>query len=210
MKIVNVDEMRRIEQATDQTGQSYRAMMDMAGQAVAEIAGQLMWFEPESGALILVGPGNNGGDGLVAALRLLEMGHQVVVYIWKRDIKGDDNFKRLRRRRRHISILWAENDPDYVKLREEVSRAALIVDALLGTGVTRPIEDGLAELLAVVKDQVTLERALNAPEDEVPSAGVAPLPPHRSDDLRHPAAGRKSRARAGRCVLLVRLRPDRR
>ena len=176
MKLVNVDEMRRIEQATDQTGQSYEAMMDMAGQAVAEIARQLMWLEPESGALILVGPGNNGGDGLVAALHLLELGHRVVVYIWKRDIKGDDNFKRLRRRRRHISILWAENDPDYVKLREEVSGAALIVDALLGTGATRPIEGGLAELLAVVKDQVARERALNAPKDTAPPLGLPRFP----------------------------------
>jgi NAD(P)H-hydrate epimerase len=88
MKIVNVDEMRRIEQAADQAGQSYEAMMDMAGQAVASIAEQVMLPEPESDILVLVGPGNNGGDGLVAARRLLDLGHRVVVYVWKRDIKG--------------------------------------------------------------------------------------------------------------------------
>ena len=137
MKIVNVDEMRRVEQAADQAGQSYGAMMDMAGQAVASIADQVMLSEPESDILVLVGPGNNGGDGLVAARRLLDMGHRVVVYVWKRDIKRDDNFRLLRRRRRQISILWADNDLDYVKLREETRHASLIIDALLGTGVAR-------------------------------------------------------------------------
>ncbi len=176
MKIVNVDEMRRTEQAVDEAGQSYKAMMDMAGQAVADIAGQIAWLEPETSILILVGPGNNGGDGLVAALRLLELGYRVVVYVWKRDVKGDDNFKLLRRRRRQISILWAENDPDYVNLRKEVSGATLIVDALLGTGVARPIEGGLAELLAVVKDETTQQRAWEPTTDDGPPLGLPRFP----------------------------------
>ena len=45
MKIVNVEEMRRIEQATDAGGQSYATMMEMAGQAVAEIATAMQLIE---------------------------------------------------------------------------------------------------------------------------------------------------------------------
>jgi hydroxyethylthiazole kinase-like uncharacterized protein yjeF len=159
MKLVNVEEMRQIEQETDARGHSYSAMMDMAGQSVSQIATALMVRDPGMAVLVLVGPGNNGGDGLVAARYLLEYGHQITVYVWKRDVKGDANFRQLRRRRRGITILWADNDTGWAKLREEVQQTDLVIDALLGTGVTRPIEGRLAELLAVVHEEIQARRA---------------------------------------------------
>lgn len=176
MKIVTVEEMRRIEQATDAGGQSYAAMMELAGLAVAGLATALLMVEPNEHVLILVGPGNNGGDGLVAARHLHERGHDVTVYLWKRDIKGDENFRRLKRRRRGLAILWADNDPDYSKLREEIGQTALIVDALLGTGVTRPIEGRLAEILAVVKEEVELRRRLDIEPLAEPLVGIPRFP----------------------------------
>ncbi len=176
MKIVNVEEMRRIEQATDAGGQSYTAMMELAGLAVAGLATALLLVEPDEHVLILVGPGNNGGDGLVAARHLRERGHDVTIYLWKRDIKGDENFRRLKRRRRGLAILWADNDPDYSKLREEIGRTTLIVDALLGTGATRPIEGRLAEILAVVKEEVGLRRRLDVEVPAEPLLGIPRFP----------------------------------
>ena len=82
-----------------------------------------------------MGPGNNGGDGLVAARYLRENDHEVTLYIWKRDTKQDDNFRRLKQRRRGLTILRADNDPGYVKLREEIGQSALIVDVLWAPGV---------------------------------------------------------------------------
>jgi ADP-dependent NAD(P)H-hydrate dehydratase / NAD(P)H-hydrate epimerase len=154
MKIANTEEMRELERATDASGHSYAAMMEAAGAAVGVIAERMILAGVEKNVLLLVGPGNNGGDGLVAARFLLEAGHQVTVYIWKRDIRGDENFRKLKRRRRGIAILWADNDPDSAKLREELRRTDLVVDALLGTGATRPIEGTLAVLLAVVREEL--------------------------------------------------------
>ncbi len=158
MKLVSVAEMRELEQVTDARGHSYSAMMAMAGQAVAGIAIALRLLEPGEHVLVLVGPGNNGGDGLVAARSLLDAGAEVTVYVWKRNIKGDENFRALKRRRRRIAILWAENDPGFAKLREELNQAELVIDALLGTGVTRPIEAQLAELLGAVKEEIAAQR----------------------------------------------------
>jgi ADP-dependent NAD(P)H-hydrate dehydratase / NAD(P)H-hydrate epimerase len=155
MKIANTEEMRDLEQATDASGHSYAEMMEAAGNAVGIIAEKMILGGTEKNVLVLVGPGNNGGDGLVAARFLLEAGHQVTVYVWKRDIRGDENFRRLKRRRRGIAILWTDNDQDYAKLREEVRRTDLVVDALLGTGAARPIEGALAILLAVVREELT-------------------------------------------------------
>jgi hydroxyethylthiazole kinase-like uncharacterized protein yjeF len=129
-------------------------MMEAAGAAVGVIADKMILSGTEKNVLLLVGPGNNGGDGLVAARFLLEAGHQVTVYIWKRNIKGDQNFGKLKRRRRGIAILWADNDPDWAKLREELRRTDLVVDALLGNGATRPIEGTLAVLLAIVREEL--------------------------------------------------------
>ncbi len=160
MKLVNVAEMRELEQVTDAGGHSYAAMMAMAGQSVASIAIALRLLELEEHVLVLVGPGNNGGDGLVAARALLDAGAQVTVYVWKRDIKGDENFRVLKRRRRRIAILWADNDPGFAKLREELTQTELVIDALLGTGVTRPIEAQLAGLLAVVKEGIAARQEM--------------------------------------------------
>jgi NAD(P)H-hydrate epimerase len=198
MKLVNIEEMRRIEQETDATGHSYAAMMERAGQSISQIATALMVRDPGMAVLVLVGPGNNGGDGLVAARYLLEYGHQVTVYVWKRDVKGDENYRQLRRRRRGVTILWADNDSGWAKLREEVQRTDLVVDALLGTGTTRPIEGKLAELLAVVHEEVQARRAplpaeppagfglLRFPIMEAYSLGMEvkrPAPPGRYDEF---------------------------
>jgi NAD(P)H-hydrate epimerase len=176
MKLVSVEEMRAIEQAADAAGQSYGAMMDMAGQAVAMLAQRLVLSHEESEVLVLVGPGNNGGDGLVVARYLLEMDQHVTVYVWKRDIKGDENFRVLKRKRRGIAILWADNDAGFAKLREEARRADLIVDALLGTGAARPIEGTLAEMLLALHEVVTARRTTVAEDDGLFTMGVPRFP----------------------------------
>ena len=105
MKIVTVEEMRRIEQAADAGGQSYAAMMEQAGRGVAEVAMNFELVDPGENVLVLVGPGNNGGDGLVAARYLRDAGYEISAYIWKRNIADDENFRLQKRRRRGVAIL---------------------------------------------------------------------------------------------------------
>lgn len=177
MKLVNVEEMRQIEQATDAEGQSYEAMMDKAGLWVATVARTFNYPDAPQQVLLLIGPGNNGGDGLVAAHYLRQQDIAVTLYIWKRDPKGDRNLSRLKRRRRDVTILWSDNDADFEKLREAVRNADVVIDALLGTGVARPLSGRLAELLAVVKDELAalaeLDKAELLPDPHIPRAPLA-------------------------------------
>jgi len=175
MKLVNVQEMRRIEQAADAGGHSYAAMMERAGEAVASTAVALQLLEAGERVLVLVGPGNNGGDGLVAARYLREMDIEITLYIWKRDIKGDDNFRKLKQRRRGTTILWADNDPGCAKLREEIGHSELIIDALLGTGAARPIDGQLAEILTAVKEEIIARRTFE-PEPGPEVLGIPRFP----------------------------------
>ena len=149
MKLVNTEQMRELEKNADARGLSYVQMMENAGQSVAEIIDQRLGGKEGSLVLVLVGPGNNGGDGLVAARHLKDMGHQPTIYIWKRNVDGDDNFSLTQARQ--IPVIWSEQDSDLTGLRDLLGKADVIVDALLGTGASRPIEGKLAEILSAVK-----------------------------------------------------------
>jgi NAD(P)H-hydrate epimerase len=159
MKIVTVAEMVRIEQASDAAGHSYGAMMELAGRAVAAATVRHMHpWDREGGVLVLVGPGNNGGDGLVAAryLHLWTPQRPVSIYCWKRKPEGDDNYNAVRRLR--LPMVHAEDDPDFEQLQELALGADVIVDALLGTGVARPIGGALADLLSAVRDGIARQQ----------------------------------------------------
>lgn len=148
MKIVTVEEMRHIEQIADAGGLFYDAMMENAGRAVAEAMAQRTMVEGQR-VLVLIGPGNNGGDGLVAAHYLRQMGASVTCYVWKRRINDDANFHRVVED--GVPVVWMKDDGDLTKLRGHTAEAEVIVDALLGTGASRPIEGALKVLLETVK-----------------------------------------------------------
>jgi NAD(P)H-hydrate epimerase len=92
--------------------------------------------------LVLVGPGNNGGDGLVAARHLHDAGALVVVWMLKP--REDGHINALRER----GVMIIEPDD---RLRPWLAGSEVIVDALLGTGTARPIGGDLAHLLDNVK-----------------------------------------------------------
>ncbi|MBN1810703.1 MAG: NAD(P)H-hydrate dehydratase [Anaerolineae bacterium] len=156
MKIVTVDEMRQIEAASDAAGHSYAAMMEQAGRATAEAIAAHQNVHGQH-VLVLVGPGNNGGDGLVAARYLAEAHAQVTCYLLKpRDPAHDQNYCQIRER--GIDALLAEEDEDRSKLKRLVGKADIIVDAFLGTGTRLPLRGALAEILEVIGESIAARR----------------------------------------------------
>jgi hydroxyethylthiazole kinase-like uncharacterized protein yjeF len=152
MKIVTVDEMRQIEADADAAGHSYAAMMEQAGRATAEAIAARRDVSNRK-VLVLVGPGNNGGDGLVAARYLAEIHACVTCYLLKsRDPAQDRNLRQVRER--GIEIRLAGEDEDRSELERLVSQAHVVVDALLGTGTRLPLRGTLAEILAVVGQSI--------------------------------------------------------
>ncbi len=188
--------MVRIEKASDAAGHSYDAMMELAGRAVA--AATLRHMEPwdtAGGVLVLVGPGNNGGDGLVAARFLHQWAPErpISLYCWKRKTEGDPNYAAVRRLK--LPIVHQEDDPDFAELVDLAAGADVVADALLGTGVARPIEGTLAGLLAAVRqgcrqrgdEQAGGEADAEAAEPQDPrAASLAVTPVEDFDFLRLP------------------------
>ncbi len=154
MKLVTVEQMRRIEQASDAAGHTYAAMMERAGTAVAAAIGARVAVKNRR-VLVLVGPGNNGGDGLVAARALRQAEAEVSCYLY-RDRPDDPLLIAVGEQGCFVAV--APNDLQFRVLRRLVKGADVIVDALLGTGTARPLEGDLAQILQIVQTEARRSR----------------------------------------------------
>ena len=150
-KLVSVAEMAALEQRADAGGHAYATMMELAGAGVAEEIGRQS--PVPTNVLVLVGPGNNGGDGLVCARYLHQAGITVHVYLWKRRTTAEHDYQTHYAKLVDLGVATAhaDNDEGFATLRRWLAEADCVVDALLGTGSNRPIAGQLAELLDLVK-----------------------------------------------------------
>jgi ADP-dependent NAD(P)H-hydrate dehydratase / NAD(P)H-hydrate epimerase len=177
IKIVSVEQMREIERASDAEGISYAQMMQQAGSAVADVVTLLLGDDPSTKQIaVLVGPGNNGGDGLVAARILKEkFGAQVGVYLLRSRSDDDPNF--VAALDAGISLAKVADDQDWQILENLVASADVVIDALLGTGARLPIEGDLSELLEHVShalNQVESRQSLVWPAMPLPNQQMHP------------------------------------
>jgi len=148
MRILSVTEMKAIESAADAAGHSYEAMMALAGSGLAMAIRQRLTLQGKR-VLVLVGPGNNGGDGLVAARHLRKNGASVAAYLTRaRDSESDKVFRMAREQ--DVDIYLAGDDTDQKALRALVSQADVIIDALLGTGAHPPLTGTVADVVTAV------------------------------------------------------------
>jgi len=154
--------IRSAESAAVAEGTSVETLMDRAGSAAAEA----IWrFAAASPALILCGPGNNGGDGYVIARRLAERG--VPVRVAALAAPASEAARAAR-------SAW--EGP--VESLEEVSPAPLLVDALFGTGLTRPLETETARHLRRLAEGARIRVAVDLPSGAATDDGalLSPVP----------------------------------
>ena len=150
MKVVTQEEMLSIEKAADAGGLMFSEMMQRAGEAAAREA--LAIAPSDASVLVICGPGNNGGDGLVAARALCEAGRRVDAIIWGHD--ADPLLKEATDA--GAGITWLPNDEPFSESGAAALRTWLehgpdvVMDALFGTGLSRPIEGAPAELLGLL------------------------------------------------------------
>jgi ADP-dependent NAD(P)H-hydrate dehydratase / NAD(P)H-hydrate epimerase len=142
MRIVTVEQMRAIEAEAEQRyGLTGPILMKQAGASAAEIARE--WIGDglaDMNWLLLVGPGNNGGDARVMAEHLSAMGALITLYEWKTQrLTLPDSTT--------ISLSNAE-DP---RLVEIIKEADCVVDAFLGIGHSRPLSDSMIAVNKLVR-----------------------------------------------------------
>lgn len=146
--ILTAEAMRAAEQAAIDAGTSVEQLMEQAGAALAEAAYRFAGPIP---ALILCGPGNNGGDGYVAARHLAERGVRVRVAALA-EPKGD-------------AAKWARGGwaGTVEPLSEQTEAAPLVLDALFGTGLKRGLEDAVSKQLSRLCEAAVASVACDLP-----------------------------------------------
>ena len=152
MKLVSVAEMRAVEQEADVNGLPYDMMMENAGHNLSREVLQLAYAqddEEDIQVLGFVGPGNNGGDTLVALTHLSEKGWKARAYLVKRKAGGDPLVKRLEEADGEIYL--AEKDSDFQQLTAFLETADVVLDGFLGTGFKLPLKTDIGKVLSEVK-----------------------------------------------------------
>lgn len=134
-EIITVEQMRAIDEACAKSGLATRTLMENAGRAVVDAV--TARFTPRPTA-VLCGPGNNGGDGWVAARLLRDAGWPVWVetLVPVAQLRGD-------------AADAAQSWRGETRALEETPSAALYIDALFGAGLSRALSSDLAALSAL-------------------------------------------------------------
>jgi NAD(P)H-hydrate epimerase len=152
MKLVTVPEMRRIEEEADSSGLTYEKMMENAGHNLAAEVINLVHVsddEEPNQVLGLVGPGNNGGDTLVALAHLAEKGWTARGYLVRRKRTGDGLVKRLEEA--DGEVILGEKDDDFTQLQTFIESADVVLDGVLGTGFKLPLKEEIGSVLKAAK-----------------------------------------------------------
>jgi ADP-dependent NAD(P)H-hydrate dehydratase / NAD(P)H-hydrate epimerase len=138
MDVLTTTEMERADRLTIAAGTPGFALMMSAGQAVAEAAMNLV---DEGPIVVVAGRGNNGGDGFVAAAELAARGREVsVILLCERDsLQGD---AALAARGWKYPVL--PFNP------QALGKPALIIDALFGAGLNRPVKGDPLEIITAI------------------------------------------------------------
>ena len=138
MEVLTTAEMERADQLTIAAGTPGFALMLSAGQAVAESA---MALVEEGPVVVVAGRGNNGGDGFVAAAELAARGREVsVILLCERDsLQGDA-----------ASAARGWKYPVLPFNPQAIGRPALIIDALFGAGLNRPVKGEPYDMIGAI------------------------------------------------------------
>ena len=150
MKVVTVEQMRDLETRTAALGTSTERLMENAGLAVAEHACSLIGNLKGEHFTVLVGPGNNGGDGLVAARHLNAWGARVHVVLCAPRNDDDPHVQLLDELAVDISRL--EEGGDTRALAKTLASSRMVIDAVLGTGRSRPLGGAIRGALETVQE----------------------------------------------------------
>jgi len=145
--VVTAEEMRKAEADRYALGETVQSLMERAGSAIAEVVLRLGDHAP---VLILCGPGNNGGDGYVAARHLAQAG--VTVRVAASAPPASDAARAAAAAWKGLAELVPFAEP-----------APILVDALFGTGLKRPLTSELAGHLARLVGAARLSIAVDLP-----------------------------------------------
>lgn len=166
LELLTTSQMARADQLAIASGVPSLTLMENAGRSVADEAVKML--QPEARIFVLCGPGNNGGDGFVAARLLAERGYDVDVMclVALADLIGDAAVMAKR---------WADSRV-VSDTKTLTGKRDLIIDAMFGAGLSRPVDGKAAALVKQANTSDTPILAVDVPSGLDGTTGSAAGP----------------------------------
>lgn len=163
-KVLTAEQMRVVDRlTTERYGIPSILLMENAAHAVARVITEKLGGSADGKSItVLCGKGNNGGDGAALARILWTQGADVYIYLFGNvdETKGDartnfDAVKKINDRDPPFSpyLFIYENKVIDAKEKQIILRSHVIVDAVFGTGLTRPMEQSICDLFSHIDVQ---------------------------------------------------------
>lgn len=161
-KVVSVEEIRRLDKmAKEIYGINPEILMENAGEAVYRV------IEKEIGVdknfLVVCGPGNNGGDGFVVARKLYSRGANVEVAILADPSKYSDEAKLNYEIIKKLPIEKQHFNEVGEKFLSLISSSEVIVDAIFGVGLSRPLSGFYFDAIKEINDSGKVVVSVDVP-----------------------------------------------
>jgi ADP-dependent NAD(P)H-hydrate dehydratase / NAD(P)H-hydrate epimerase len=161
MKILSASEVRAWDQFTIQ--HEPITSINLMERAATECTGWIVKHYPEASSFaVFCGKGNNGGDGLAIARKLLERSYSVTIHILEFGHKGTDDFQVNLARLHQIptaNIRFIQSPEHFPLLAKE----EIVIDALFGSGLNRALEDVTAKLVDHINDSGSTVISIDIP-----------------------------------------------
>ena len=167
MKILTSAEMRRIDRiAIEELGIPGPVLMENAGLRVVRALRARFEDVARERTVVVAGKGNNGGDGFVVARHLANSGGkpEVLLLAAKEEVKGDAAVNLAVILKMGIPVTEVRTAVEWKEARVDVFHASIVVDAIFGTGLDKPLEG----LYAAAVEDVNKSRGFKVAVD-IPS-----------------------------------------
>ena len=189
LRVLTVAQIRAVDAiAVRDFGMNSLVLMENAGRGCAD------WIDTKlnrsSDVVVLCGPGNNGGDGLVIARHLHAMGHRLSLWMvaehGKLSQDAEANLKIVEHTKIRIGWIgdWLsppELEQAWNRLRSDCANSQMIIDALLGTGATGRPRPLIADILRLANASILQRVAIDIPTGLDAETGQASEPTFHAD-----------------------------
>jgi len=157
--------MKEIDRRTiDDLGISSLVLMESAGLGlVDEIESRSE--EERLRITVICGPGNNGGDGMVAARHLADRGHEVITFLAvpRSAFSGDPKVQLRTLTRLEMDVSVLSSDSSYDRAFRRAGDSDVIIDSLFGTGLGRKVEGQWAQCVRIINSCPGLVISVDVP-----------------------------------------------
>ena len=174
MKVVTAQEMRQIDQQTiEQIGIPGTVLMEHAGSAVVRVLRQQF---PECKNIgIIVGKGNNGGDGLVVARQLAHTGQPIQIFLVSppESFAGDALINLQIAQGLDLPITPILSEDELERLKSQLTSSDLIVDSIFGTGLRGGVHGFIGDVIECINGSGKPVIAIDLPSGLSADTGIA-------------------------------------